>query len=94
MASPDPLPFDESVDLLRARIRDADALNSSAVHSFKELMSDYADRLPDNWYDEALDELLALGHVDEKASFKVFGGDAGGRLSADGRAYLRSQEAR
>jgi hypothetical protein len=84
-----PPDFDELVDLLRVRIRDADALNSSAIHSFKELMSDQAEHIPDNWYWEAWDELDAQGHLDP-ASHKAMGGDACGRLSADGRLYLRA----
>lgn len=41
--------FDELVDLLRIRLRDADAINSSELHSFKVLMSDHADVIADNW---------------------------------------------
>ncbi len=91
MTAPDPLPFDQAVDLLRERVRDADALDGSAIHSFKELMKDYAERLPDNWYWEAYEELEALGHLSTVSS-KTFGGDASARLSADGRAYLRAQD--
>jgi len=91
MAAPNPLLFDESIDILRERVRAAEVLDDSAIPSFKELMSDYADRLPDNWYWEALEELQALGHVNENVSHKENGGNACARLSADGRAYLRSQ---
>lgn len=35
--------FDELIDLLRLRLRDADAVNPSQLHSFKELMKDHAD---------------------------------------------------
>jgi hypothetical protein len=83
--------FDESVDLLRRRLHDADALDASGIHSFKELMSDQADVLPDQWYWEAFEELDAQGHLDD-VSHKENGGDARGRLSADGRFYLRSME--
>jgi hypothetical protein len=81
--------FDELVDLLRVRLRDADAINPSELHSFKELMSDHADVIGDNWYWEAFEEIAAQGHLDP-ASIKANGGDAHGRLSADGRLYLRS----
>lgn len=81
--------FDELADLLRERLGYADAINSSELHSFRELMKDRADVIPDNWYQEAFDELEAQGHLD-RASSKVMG-DAVGRLSADGRLYLRSQ---
>jgi len=80
--------FDELIDLLRIRLRDADAISPSELHSFKELMADHADVIADQWYQEAFDELEAQGHLDP-ASTKVMGG-AVGRLSADGRLYLRS----
>jgi hypothetical protein len=85
----DPLGFDELVDLLRMRLHDADAVEPSRIHSFKELMSDQAQFIADNWYWEALEELQAQGHLDE-SSHKVSGGDACGRLSADGRFHARS----
>ena len=81
--------FDELVDLLRVRLRDADAIAPSELHSFKTLMSDHAEVIPDQWYQQAFDELEAQGHLD-RASSKVMG-DAAGRLSADGLLYLRSQ---
>ena len=87
----EPLSFDDLVDLLRVRLGDADALEASAVHSFKELMSDQAETLPDQWYWNAFEELEAQGHLDP-ASHKVFGLDARGRLSAEGRWYLRSED--
>jgi hypothetical protein len=80
--------FDELVDTLRVRIRDADALNSSELHSFRELMSDQADVIADGWYWEAFEELEAQGHLNP-ASTVLNGGDACARLSADGRLYLR-----
>jgi hypothetical protein len=80
--------FDEFVDVLRERIGTADALNPSELHSFKELVSDYADSVSENWYWEAFEELEAQGHLDS-ASGKAMGNDAHGRLSADGRLYLR-----
>jgi hypothetical protein len=83
--------FDELVDLLRVRLRDADALDASALHSFKELMSDHADVIAANWYSEAFEELELLGHL-HPASHQEFGGGACGRLSAEGRYYLRSTE--
>jgi hypothetical protein len=87
---PDDLPsFDDLVDLLRIRMRDADALDLAHLHSFKELMSDHADVIADGWYWDAYDDLEAQGHLD-RASVKANGGDAHARLSADGRFYLRS----
>jgi hypothetical protein len=82
--------FEDSVDLLRERIRDADAINPGELHSFKTLMADHADVLSDNWYWEAFEELQALSHLDVPASGLAMGGDAHGRLSAEGRYYLRS----
>jgi hypothetical protein len=84
----DTLDFDEFVIVLRQRIGDADAIKSGELHSFKELMADYAEVTPDQWYWDALDELKAWGHLNP-ASTVLNGGDAAARLSADGRAYLR-----
>ena len=81
--------FDELVDLLRVRPDTADALKPSELHSFKELMKDYEHVIADGWYWEAFEELEALGHLDRNSA-RLSGGDADGRLSADGRAYLRS----
>jgi hypothetical protein len=83
--------FNELLDLLRVRLRDADALNVSQLHSFRELMRDEAesDLIADGWHWEAFEELELLGHLDP-ASHRALGGDAYGRLSADGREHLRT----
>ena len=83
--------FNELLDLLRIRLRDADALNVSQLHSFRELMRDEAesDLIADGWHWEAFEELELLGHLDP-ASHRALGGDAYGRLSADGREHLRT----
>ncbi len=83
--------FDEMVDLLRVRIGLADDLNASTIHSFRELMADYADELPERFYWRAFVELEAQGHLDP-TSHREFGGVACGRLSADGRLYLRESD--
>ena len=72
-------------------LRDADALNVSQLHSFRELMRDEAesDLIADGWHWEAFEELELLGHLDP-ASHRALGGDAYGRLSADGREHLRT----
>jgi hypothetical protein len=80
--------FDEFVDLVRIRLGMKDALDDSALHDFKPLMSDYADVVPENWYADAFEELEAQGHL-HPASGQTFGG-AFARLSADGRLFLRS----
>lgn len=90
MSTADPRSFDELVDLLRVRLRDADAVNDSELHSFKELMRDHAEVIADQWYWEAFEELQAQGHLHD-ASALGNGGDAYARLSADGRLYLRSE---
>jgi hypothetical protein len=54
-------------------------------------MSDYAGTVGENWYSDAFDELEAQGHLDP-ASGKAMGPTMHGRLSADGRAYLRWQD--
>jgi hypothetical protein len=87
----EPLDFDDAVDLLRRRLRDADHLNPVELHSFKELMRDHERAIPDHFYWEACRELDALGHLDA-ASSVLNGGDAHGRLSADGLAYLREED--
>ena len=79
------------MDLLRERLGYADAISPSELHSFRELMKDRADVIPDNWYQEVFDELEAQGHLDPSSS-KVMG-DAVARLSADGRLYLRESSA-
>ena len=70
------------------RLGDADALKPSELHDFHELMTDYADKVGEAWYENAFDELHAQGHLDP-ASGKAMGPTMHGRLSADGRAYLR-----
>lgn len=55
--------FDELVDLLRVRLRDADAIKPD-LHSFKELMKDQRSVVADQWYRQAFDELEAQGHLD------------------------------
>jgi hypothetical protein len=80
--------FDEFVDELRRRLGAADALKPSELHDFHELMNDYAGSVGENWYSDAFDELEAQGHLDS-ASGKAMGPTMHGRLSADGRLYLR-----
>jgi hypothetical protein len=55
------------------------------------LVSDYADVIPDVWYDQAYEELMAQGHLDPRLSGATFGGGPFGRLSADGRLWVREQ---
>ena len=68
--------FDERVDLLRIRLRDADAVNPHESHSFKELMLDHADVIADQWYHQVFDVLAALD-------------DAPARVARGDRARLR-----
>lgn len=88
MSDPDVLAFDEFVDLISERMFDADALDSSKLYEFKELVSDYADVIPESWWDDAVAELDAQGL--HPASGATFGGPLG-RLSAGGRLYAREQ---
>lgn len=81
------LSFDEFVELLRERLFDADALFPSQAHSFMALMSDYADVIPDVWYQQAFEELDAQGHIGIEANGMGF--DCHARLSADGRLFVR-----
>jgi hypothetical protein len=86
----EPLDFEEWVNVLRRRIQAHAALHPGETKYFKELMSDYADVTPENWYWEAYEELEAQGHISPGASGKV-SGDAFATLSADGRYYLRHE---
>jgi hypothetical protein len=84
----DTIDFDQFVDLLRGRIGAADAVKGShELHSFRELMADYDDVTPPQWYWEAFEALNEQGHL-SPTSRVATGGDANGRLSADGRLYL------
>ena len=84
----DAIDFDRFVNLLRVRIGAADAIEGShELHSFRELMSDYADVTPSKWYKRAFRELDAEGHL-SPTSRAAKGGDAIARLSEDGRLYL------
>jgi hypothetical protein len=66
---------------------DADALEPSRIHSFKnDLVSD-VENVPVNWYSDAFDELEAQGHTGIDG--RTFG-DVAARLSADGKLYLRT----
>jgi len=85
------LTFEEFVDLLRERLFDADALFPSRVHDFKgHVLPDYVGVVPDNWWEEAREELEAQGHLGVDGS--GFGAPAA-RLSADGRHYVREGRA-
>jgi len=88
----EPLPtFDEFVDVLRERLAAADALKPGELHDFHELMSDYSDKVSESWYEDAFDELEALGHLDSESG-KAMGPTMGGRLSASGGTYVRRQQ--
>ncbi len=77
----DTLNFGQFVDLLRGRIGAADAIEGNhELHSFRELMADYADVTPDKWYRDAFKDLDAQRHL-SPTSRVAKGGDAKGRLS-------------
>ena len=79
--------FDVFVDDLRYAIGVADAVNDDELHSFKKLAAGFDYVIPEQWLWDAYEELDAQGHL-HAASGLTFG-DAHGRLSADGRLYLR-----
>lgn len=79
--------FDRFVDDLRFALSVADSISPSELHSFKRLASGFDYPVPDQWITEAFEELEAEGHL-HAASGQTFG-DSHGRLSADGRLYLR-----
>jgi hypothetical protein len=87
-----PSDFDDLVDLLRVRLGIADDLDARKPHSFRELMSDRADagEVQDDFYWRAFAELEATNHLANRVSVLESSGDAVGRLSDDGRRYLRS----
>jgi hypothetical protein len=82
--------FDEFIDDLRFALSVADSINPNELHSFKTLASGFDYPVPDQWISEAFEELEAEGHL-HVASAQTFG-DSHGRLSADGRLYLRSTQ--
>jgi hypothetical protein len=88
---PDPISFDEFVDLLRERIGMADALEVSELHQFNKLMSEYVDVVPDGWWQDAFDELDTQGHLHSESGGGFGVGAQAARLSADGKLYLRQQ---
>jgi hypothetical protein len=87
------LDFDEFVDLIRVRLGDADAIDTGRLHRFREDLLSEEERtvIPDGWYYDAFDELQAQGHLSDQSQ-KLYGLDACGRLSADGRLYLRTTD--
>jgi hypothetical protein len=88
----EPIDFDEYVDVLRQRLFDHEALhNDGSLPHFDDLMADFADMAPPAWPGQSYDELMAFGHLDPMASGQVMGPHSFGRLSADGRAYVRVQ---
>lgn len=83
--------FEQFVDDLRFALSVADSISDSEMHSFKKLASNFDYPVPDQWIWDAFAELEAQGHLDDAASGRT-SGDAHGRLSADGRLYLRSMQ--
>jgi hypothetical protein len=47
MSVTNPPDFDDLVEVLRVRIGDADAISPGQLHSFRELMADQANVIPD-----------------------------------------------
>lgn len=88
----EPLGFDEYVDVLRQRLFDHEALhNDGSLPHFDDLMADYGEVAPPAWPEQAYDELMAVGHLEPRASGQVFGPHSFGMLSAEGRYYVRQQ---
>jgi hypothetical protein len=82
-----PESFEEFVDELRRRIGIADAVKPGELHDFPKLIGDdYI--VPEQWYFDAWEELQAQGHLHQASGLAM--GCPFGRLSADGRWYLRS----
>jgi hypothetical protein len=82
--------WEESLELLVERMGDADRLFPSRMHDFVgDLMTDVKDRLWPTWAVEAYEELDARRFLIAESDI-LNGGDAMGRLSADGREYLRA----
>jgi hypothetical protein len=81
--------WEESLDLLVERMGDADRLEPSRLHDFiGDLMTDVKDQLWPTWAYEAFEELEARVLLDPNST-KLNGGDACGRLNADGRLAWR-----
>jgi hypothetical protein len=79
------------LDELRRLLSEADSLNRSELHSFRQLMSGCAESIDETWYWEAFERLAGDGHL-TYTSRKLESGDACGRLSAEGRWYVRMLE--
>jgi hypothetical protein len=79
MTTPSLPDFDQMVDLLRVRLRDADAVNDSELHSFKELMKDQRGVLADRWSGRRLRISKRWVTFTPESSLGN-GGDAFGRL--------------
>jgi CheY-like chemotaxis protein len=88
----DPPPYEEFVDLLRVRLGIADNVTTDS-HSFKTLMKHEAEKglVPDHWYHQAFDDLEAQWHLDPASPGKTGAFEAWGRLSPEGREYLKFQ---
>ena len=86
--------WEESLDLLVTRMGDRDRLEPGQAHEFfKDLVPDLRDQLWDTWAWEAFEELKARGYLALNVSDIQNGGDAFGRLSANGRNEWRALKA-
>ena len=84
--------FDQYVEALRERLFDHEAVHhDGSLPHFDDLMSDYGEATPRVWSEQAYDELMTQGHLDPRCSGQVIGPHSFGRLSADGRYYVRAQ---
>lgn len=87
---PPPLDFDEFVAVLRVRIGLADGMKPGELHDFRELMSDYAETIPDQWWERAFERLDNQGHLHPESGMAM-GPSPFARLSDEGQTYVESQ---
>ena len=88
---PGELTFDEAVDLVLRRLALLHALDPARLHSFKEVIAGEQAQLPDIFYYDAFEYLQLWGFLHPSSA--LVGGDAVGKLSADGLDYVRQRDA-
>lgn len=87
----DRLTFDEGVQVVLRRLALMQARDPAGLHSFREVIGAEQSQLPDFFYYDAFEYLQLWGFL--HASSALVGGDAVGRLSADGLDYVRQRDA-
>ena len=85
------LSFDGAVELVLRRLALLQAVDPSRLHSFKEVIGEEQEQLPNIFYYDAFEYLQLWGFLHPAS--RLVGGDALGKLSADGLDYVRQKVA-